>query len=127
MTILARAGAFWAASKWLLILGGLLAASVTLNVKQYADCRVKLAVAPLKDENRALEQAQEVSAGLLSDAHARAQVLDEAASRAADRLGQAGRDYRAARAARPLTDPRCAPGPARVDATNRALGAQPPE
>lgn len=127
MSILAKAGAIWAAWKWVFILGAALAGSLFLNLKQYADCRVKLATAPLKAEVAGLEDALNVSAQLVGDASKRAELLGEAAGRASARLDQATSDYAGARRDRPITDSRCAPGPARVDATNRALGAQPPE
>lgn len=127
MAVLTRITAIWAAWKWVLILGALLAGSLFLNLKQYADCRVKLATAPLKAEVAGLEDALNVSAQLVGDASRRAELLGEAATRAGTRLDQAATAYAGARRQRPITDPRCAPGPARVAATNRALGAQPPE
>src|SRR5690606_21592299 len=111
--------AWWAAWKWVAILLALLALSVWFNLVQWRQA----ATAPLREEIAARDDALLFSAELLASAHERARVLESAADTVATRLGKAGRDYRAAVSARPITDPGCAPGAARVDAINRALGA----
>ncbi|MEN1941023.1 hypothetical protein WCE39_08010 [Luteimonas sp. MJ174] len=120
MPAASRIAAWWFAWKWVAILLLLLVLSVWFNLRQWRQA----AIAPLRDEIAAKDQALELSAEMLASAHERARVLDQAATTVATRLGQAGRDYRAATRARPITDPVCAPGADRVDAINRALGAE---
>lgn len=120
MPVSSRLAAWWSAWKWVAILILLLVLSLWFNLLQWRQA----AVAPLRDEIAAKDQALELSAELLASAHERVRVLDQAADTVAARLGQAGRDYRAATRARPITDPACAPGAQRVDAINRALGAE---
>lgn len=119
-----RAAAWWSAWKWVAILALLLAASVWLNVHLYVAGKVDLATAPLKDRVAGLEQAQEQAAGLIADGQARETALLQAMGTATENAREAGRSYRAAAAAQPLPI-QCAPGMARMDATNRALGASP--
>lgn len=122
MTIRARLSGWWSAWKYVAILGLLLAGSLVLNLHLYVSKHVELATAPLKDKVDGLEQAQDTAAQLLEDGQARERALFGAMEEATNRARQAGRDYRAAAAARPI-DPLCAPGQARQDAVNRALGA----
>lgn len=114
---------WWA--KWRLVfwLGAVIVSLAALNLWQW-----KRAIeAPLRLTIDAKDRALDLSEGLLADTTARAMTLDAAAERAAAQLAGAGKDYRKAVAARPLTHSNCAPGRGRVDATNRALGAPPTE
>lgn len=120
MSIGARAAAWWSAWKWIAILAGVLGLSVWGNLMQWRNA----ATAPLRDENRQLERAIEDAEKILGDNAASAERLRGAAEKAATQLAAAGTDYRRAAQARPLTSPQCAPGQARQDAVNRALGAR---
>lgn len=122
MGLRARLSGWWSAWKYVVILGLLLAGSLVLNLHLYVSKRVELATAPLKDQVTALEQAQDTAAQLLEDGQKRERALFDAIDTATASARQAGRDYRAAAAANPI-DPLCAPGQARQDAVNRALGA----
>lgn len=113
-----RLTAWLGAWKYVLILAVLLAGSLWLNVHQWKQA----ITAPLRDQVAGLEQAQETAAGLIADGQARERGLLEAAGAVESRLRSAGKAYRAAAAAQPLPI-LCAPGPDRMDATNRALGA----
>lgn len=123
LNLAARASTWWAKWKIVFWLVLALAGSAWLNVHQWK----KAITAPLRAENAGLREAADTSADLLADAHARADLLADASERAAANLTEASDDYRGAARARPITDPRCAPGSGRQDAVNRALGAQPPE
>jgi len=100
-------------------LAAALALSLSLNYWQHR----RAITAPLRDQVHGLERALDDSAAIQADVRASAQRLATAANAAATQLEGGARDYRAARAARPMTDPQCAPGQARMDAVNRALGA----
>ena len=115
-----RLAAWWSAWKWVALLVLVLALSVWVNLVQWR----RAATAPLRAEVAAKDAALDDSAAVLASAHERARLLEAAAGTAASSLAQAGRDYRQARRDRPLTDPACAPGAARVQAINRALGQQ---
>jgi hypothetical protein len=114
-----RLAAWWSAWKWVVLLAVALALSLWGNLRQWRAA----ATAPLRGEILARDEALEASRQLLQDSQARAAALEDAAGAAATQLRTAGRDYRAAVAARPITDPQCAPGAGRIDAVNRALGA----
>lgn len=122
MGLRARLSGWWSAWKYVAILGLLLAGSLVLNLHLYVSKRVELATAPLKDQVAALEEAQDTAAQLLEDGQKRERALFDAIDTATAGARQAGRDYRAAAQAHPI-DPQCAPGQARQDAVNRALGA----
>lgn len=122
----ASAAGWWSAWKYVAILVLLLGGSVWLNVHQYVSGKVALATAPLKDRVSGLEQAQQQAAGLIADGQARERGLLDAMDAAATTARQAGSAYRAAAKQQPLPI-QCAPGQPRMDATNRALGAQIPE
>lgn len=123
MSIRDRLAAWWSAWQFVVYLAGLLALSVALNVWQWK----RAITAPLRAEVADKTQALDTSEQLLSDAQKAAQDLARAARAASDQLDASRRDYAAAAKARPLNDPQCAPGQARVDATNRALGGALPE
>jgi hypothetical protein len=115
-----RITAWWSAWQFVVYLSVVLAASLYGNVWQWK----RAITAPLRDQVAELEQAQETAGQLIEDGQVRERGLLEAIDTATQNARKAGRDYRAAAAARPI-DPQCAPGQARVDAVNRALGAQP--
>lgn len=119
-----RLAGWWSAWKYVAILGLLLGGSAWLNVHQYVSGKVALATAPLKDRVTGLEHAQQTAANLISDGQRRERALLAAMDTAEQRARQAGRAYSAAAAKQPLPI-QCAPGEARMDAVNRALGAQP--
>lgn len=117
MAIAERITAWWVAWKWVVILAAALAASAWLNVWQW-----KRAIsAPLRAENRALNEALAMQNGLARDARRdNDQLLDRLEGIAA--RGQRTRTvYRNAAAATPLAQA-CAPGAARIEAVNQALG-----
>lgn len=117
-----RIAGWWSAWKYVAILGVLLAGSMALNLHLYVSKKVELATAPLKDEIAGQRRAAADSEALLASSAASAQAAAAAASRAARNFSGAVNDFRRAAAQRPLP-PQCAPGQARVDAVNRALGA----
>jgi hypothetical protein len=104
------------------ILALLLGGSAWLNVHQYVSGKVALATAPLKGEVAAKDKALEIGAGLIADTNERLLALNAALEAGTEKARAAAKSYRAAQAARPLPI-QCAPGQARMDATNRALGA----
>lgn len=113
-----RLSGWWAAWQYVVILLLLLGASIALNIWQ-----LKRAItAPLRAENKALQEAQRIALELTNEGQARERKLLSAADMTAGTLQQAGDAYRQATADRPLA-PQCAPGPARVDAVNKALGS----
>ena len=93
--------------------------SLALNYWQHRQA----ITAPLRDEIAGLESALEDSQELQKSVRESTSRLASAADAASAQLGNATEDYRSAATARPLTHPVCAPGPDRVDAVNRALGA----
>lgn len=107
----------------LLLVVVLFAASLWLNVVQWK----RAITAPLREQVNDMGKALDDSATLLSRSRERAALLEAASERATARLANAGRAYDDAAKTRPLTDPKCAPGPGRVGAINQALGAKPPE
>lgn len=121
MSLRTRIAAWWSAWQFVVYLAAALAASVALNVYQWK----RAITAPLRDQVAQQEKALDTSEQLLADAQDAAADLARAARAAAANLDGARRDYAAAAKARPLDNPQCAPGQARVDAANRALGAQP--
>lgn len=113
-----RAATWWSAWKFVVILAAALAASLWVNVWQWK----RAIAAPLRAEVAARDEALLKSEQLLADTQSRAAELADAASVAAAQLGSAGAAYANAKKQRPITDPKCAPGQARVDALNKALG-----
>ena len=113
-----RAAAWWSAWKFVVILAAALAGSLWVNAWQWK----RAIAAPLRAEVAAKDEALLKSEQLLADTQARAVELADAASAAAAQLGSAGTAYAKAQRQRPITDPKCAPGQARVDAINKALG-----
>lgn len=118
----ARAAGWWSAWKYVAILGLLLGGSAWLNVHQYVSGKVALATAPLKDRVSGLEQVQRTQAGLIADGQKRERGLLDAMDASAATARAAAATFRRASSAQPLPI-QCAPGQARVDAVNRALGA----
>lgn len=118
-----RIAGWLSAWKYVLILGVLLAASLYLNYWQHT----RALTAPLRAENAGLQRALDDSADLQAASREAAQRAITASNKVATQLEGAGKSYRAAMRAQPLTTDNCAPGQARVDATNQALGATPPE
>ncbi|WP_202841991.1 hypothetical protein [Luteimonas saliphila] len=119
MSVTARLSSWWAAWKVVAMLAAALAGSLYLNYWQHR----RAITAPLRDQVHALDTALEDSAALHAATRESATRLAAAAAAAADQLEGGARDYRRARTERPLTHPQCAPGQARMDAVNRALGA----
>lgn len=117
MTIAAKLGAWWAAWKWVAILGVLLLASAWLNVVQYGNRRAAEAQARAE----ALSDTLKITAAIAGDAKADSALLLKRLEGIADRGERVRTVYRAAAAAQPLPA-NCAPGQARVDAINQALG-----
>ena len=117
MSIKTVASAWGLAWKWVAILAFLLALSLWGNGCQYK----RSLLAPLKAENTALKEARDQSLALATEGQKRERVLLAAADIVAGTLGQAGKEYRQAARDRPLSV-QCAPGQARVDAVNKALG-----
>ena len=109
--------AWWAAWKWVAILAGLLAMSLWLNVRQYGDRREAAAAARAAP----LEDTLEVTAGIARQAQTDSAQLLQRLEGIAARGERTRTIYRAAAAAQPLPA-NCAPGQARVDAINQALG-----
>lgn len=119
MAIGASLSAWWSAWKFVVLLAAALAGSLYLNYWQH-----RLAItAPLRDQVAGLEGALEDSQALHQAVRESTARLTTAASDTQQVLRGAARDYRKAVADRPMTNPECAPGQARVDAVNRALGA----
>lgn len=121
-----RVAAWWAAWKWVLILALALAASLYANYWQHR----RAITAPLRAVIAGQEQALADSEALQASSREAAQRAIDAAELVAARLEGAGAKYRDAMRDRPLTPDNCAPGQARVDATNQAFGspdAVPPE
>lgn len=110
-------GAWWAAWKWVAILAGLLVLSLWLNVKQYGDRREAAATA----RAITLQNTLEVTAGIARQAQTDSAQLLQRLEAIAERGERTRTIYRAAAAAQPLPA-NCAPGQARVDAINQALG-----
>ncbi|OWQ68458.1 hypothetical protein [Stenotrophomonas maltophilia] len=109
--------AWWAAWKWVAILAGLLAMSLWLNVRQYGDRREAAAAARAATLEDTLDVTAEIARQARADSAELLQRLEVIAAR-----GERTRTiYRAAAAAQPLPA-NCAPGQARVDAINQALG-----
>lgn len=121
MSIRDKLAAWWSAWQFVVYLAAALAVSLYGNYWQWK----RAITAPLRDQVAQQEKALDTSEQLLSDAQKAAQDLARAARAASDQLDASRRDYAAAAKARPLDNPQCAPGQARVDAANRALGAQP--
>lgn len=119
MSITSRLSAWWSAWQFVVYLALALAASLYGNYIQFRHA----IEAPLKRAVASKDKALDDSAALLANTQARADMLDKSAARAAANLDASSNDYRAAARTRPLA-PNCAPGQARVDAVNRALGAQ---
>lgn len=115
----ARLAAWWSGAQWIVYLLVLLAASLALNAWQWK----RSITAPLREEVDSKSHALADSAALLKAQQDSAQRLQAAADAVADRLAVARRDYVAAVRERPLDNAHCAPGKARVDAVNRAAGA----
>ncbi|PJL78766.1 hypothetical protein B9Y88_08495 [Stenotrophomonas maltophilia] len=109
--------AWWAAWKWVAILAGLLSLSLWLNVRQYGDRREAAAAA----RAATLEDTLEVTAGIARQAQTDSAELLQRLEGIAARGERTRTIYRAAAAAQPLPA-NCAPGQARVDAINQALG-----
>jgi len=109
--------AWWAAWKWVAILAGLLSLSLWLNVRQYGDRREAAAAA----RAATLEDTVEVTAGIARQAQSDSAQLLQRLEAIAARGERTRTIYRAAAAAQPLPA-NCAPGQARVDAINQALG-----
>ncbi|HGM6931315.1 TPA: hypothetical protein ACKQDF_000780 [Stenotrophomonas maltophilia] len=99
------------------ILAGLLAMSLWLNVRQYGDRREAAAAA----RAATLEDTLEVTAGIARQARTDSAELLQRLEAIAARGERTRTIYRAAAAAQPLPA-NCAPGQARVDAINQALG-----
>lgn len=117
MAIADRISAWWLAWKWVVIVASALAASAWLNVWQW-----KRAIsAPLRAENRALSEALETQNGLARDARRDNVQLLERLEAIADRGQRTRTIYRNAAASAPLAQA-CAPGAARIEAVNQALG-----
>ncbi|HGM6050879.1 TPA: hypothetical protein ACKP5I_000962 [Stenotrophomonas maltophilia] len=109
--------AWWAAWKWVAILAGLLALSLWLNVRQYGDRREAAAAA----RAATLAGTLKVTAGIARQAQTDSAELLQRLETIATRGERTRTIYRAAAAAQPLPA-NCAPGQARVDAINQALG-----
>jgi len=109
--------AWWASWKWVAILAGLLAMSLWLNVRQYGDRREAAAAA----RAAALEDTLKVTAGIARQAQTDSAELLQRLEAIAARGERTRTIYRAAAAAQPLPA-NCAPGQARVNAINQALG-----
>lgn len=122
LNLAARASTWWAKWKLVFWLVCALGLSAWLNVHQWK----RAITADLRVENRGLRESIDDATALVSLAQRRADILDAAARRNAANLDQSSDLYRGAVNARPITDPRCAPGQPRQDATNRALGAPAP-
>lgn len=120
MSIGDRLAGWWSAWKYVAILALLLGLSVWGNLEQWK----RAGSAAARAEASGLRQALEDSEKIRADNDASAKRLKAAANKTADRLADAGKAYADAMRARPLTNTQCPPGKARVDATNRALGAQ---
>lgn len=117
MAIADRISAWWLAWKWVVILATALAGSAWLNVWQW-----KRAInAPLRAENRALNEALEMQNELARDARRDNDQLLDRLDEIADRGQRTRTIYRNAAAAAPLAEA-CAPGAARIEAVNQALG-----
>lgn len=113
----AAVSAWWAAWKWVAILAGLLAMSLWLNVRQYGDRRETAAAARAATLEDTLGVTAEIARQAQTDNAQLLQRLETIAAR-----GERTRTiYRVAAAAQPLPA-NCAPGQARVDAINQALG-----
>ena len=117
MTIAARLSAWWAAWKWVAILGVLLLASAWLNVVQYGNRRA----AAEQARAETLADTLKITSAIAGDAKADSEQLLKRLEAIADRGQRVKNIYRAAAAAEPLPA-NCAPGQARVDAINQALG-----
>lgn len=105
------------------MLSAALAGSVALNYWQHR----RAITAPLRADLAAAKDALDDSAALQASTRESADRLLDAAEAVTQQLGTAGMQYRRAVRDRPITDPQCAPGQARVDAVNHALGAPPSE
>lgn len=117
MTVAARLSAWWAAWKWVAVLVVLLLASAWLNVVQYGNRRAAAAQARAET----LADTLKITAAIADDAKADSAQLLKRLEGIADRGERVRTVYRAAAAAQPLPA-NCAPGQARVDAINQALG-----
>lgn len=113
----AAVSAWWAAWKWVAILAGLLTLSLWLNVRQYGDRREAAAASRAATLADSLEVTAAIARQAQSDSSQLLQRLEAIAAR-----GERTRTvYRAAATAQPLPAS-CAPGQARGDAINQALG-----
>ena len=119
MAIGARLSAWWGAWKVVAILSAALAGSLFLNYWQHR----RAITAPLRDQVAGLKGALEDSQALQQAVRDSTARLDAAGTAAAKQITGAARDFRKAAQERPL-ESQCAPGQGRVDAVNRALGAQ---
>jgi len=117
VTVAARLSAWWAAWKWVAVLVVLLLASAWLNVVQYGNRRAAAAQARAET----LADTLKITAAIADDAKADSAQLLKRLEGIADRGERVRTVYRAAAAAQPLPA-NCAPGQARVDAINQALG-----
>lgn len=111
---------WWLTWRHVAVLAVLLVLSLAANTWQ----AYRALTAPLRAENeqlsRSLEQVKQIASGRNRDDAELLAKLDAIATR-----GQRIRiEYRTAAASAPLPE-QCAPGKPRVDAVNRALGAQP--
>lgn len=117
MSIGARAAAWWSAWKWVAILALLLGLSLWGN-----GCQYKRSVqAEHRAEMAGLKEAAEQSLSLAIEGQKRERIWIAAADTFAGTMAQATKDYERAVLERPLAV-QCAPGQARMDAVNKALG-----
>jgi hypothetical protein len=114
-----RVAGWWSAWKYVAILAVLLGLSVWGNLEQWKRAGSAAARADAAGLRQALEDSEQIRA----DNDASAKRLRDAADKAAERMAGAGKAYADAMRDRPLNDPQCAPGSARVDAVNQALGS----
>lgn len=109
----------WLTWRHVVMLAVLLVLSVTGNVWQ----AYRALTAPLRAENKELQQVIDTVADTAKRRNKDDAGLLARLDAIAERAQRTRIEYRTAAAAAPLPE-QCAPGQARVDAVNRALGAQ---
>lgn len=118
-TLRTRVVSWLGAWKYVLILAGLLAASLAMNYRQWRAAVNAKAHAEATQLGQVLKAIGEVGKAKTRDDEATFQRLEAIA----DRAGKARVEYRTITRTQPLPAD-CQPGAARVDAINRALGPQ---
>lgn len=109
----------WLTWRHVVMLAVLLLLSIAGNVWQ----AYRALTAPLRTENKELQHVIDTVSGIADKRNKDDRKLLAELDAIAERGRRTRIEYRTAAAAQPLPE-QCAPGQARVDAVNRALGAQ---